>query len=298
MKNAIFYYYNITPYNMRQSKNEYNFECNGNYYLLQESNRSLEEVSELYNLAYYLSTQNVFLHQILLNNNNELITNINGKNYILMLKYNNNLNKVHFKDILSLNILINQNFNHIKRNNWRELWIRKIDNIEYQISENKYKYKYIKSCIDYFIGLSENAIQLLLNKPKVDLYLSFNRITKNMRISDLYNPLNIIIDSRVRIICEYLRELYINNDIDISYVMKVLKILNINRNEKYLFFTRLLFPSFYFCIYEQIILEGLEETKIENCTNYFERNNELIKYIYDIFYNEGIIPEIEWIKKM
>ena len=53
MKNAILYYYNIKPDNLRKKGNSYNFENNGNTYILEESKRSKEEIVELYNLSYF-----------------------------------------------------------------------------------------------------------------------------------------------------------------------------------------------------------------------------------------------------
>ena len=58
MKNAILYYYNIKPEKKKKKGNSYNFENNGNTYILEESKRSKEEIVELYNLSYYLYVNN------------------------------------------------------------------------------------------------------------------------------------------------------------------------------------------------------------------------------------------------
>ena len=96
MKNAILYYYNIKPINLRQKDKNYSFEYNGNIYILEECKRTKEEIMELYNLSYYLYINNIYMHQMILNNSNELITRINDKDYVLMLKHNKDLNKINF----------------------------------------------------------------------------------------------------------------------------------------------------------------------------------------------------------
>lgn len=299
MKNAILYYYNIKPINLRQKDKNYSFEYNGNIYILEECKRTKEEIMELYNLSYYLYINNIYMHQMILNNSNELITRINDKDYVLMLKHNKDLNKINLNNIIFSKVPFNVKYNHIIRNDWRKLWIEKIDNIESQINDNKYKYRKIQKSIDYFIGLSENAIQLLLYANKAtDLFISYINLSKNSRINELYNPLNVIIDSRVRILCEYLRTLFLNENINESEIISMLNKFNLNKNEKILFFSRILFPSFYFETYEKILLDNYEEKNIEICIKNIKKNNKLIKIIYMEFNLARIIPEIEWIKKM
>ena len=299
MKNAILYYYNIKPDNLRKKGNSYNFENNGNTYILEESKRSKEEIVELFNLSYYLYVNNIYMHQMILNNNNEIITRIDNKDYILMLKYNNDINKVNLKDIVFFKLPFNFKYNYIVRNNWRKLWTSKIDNIESQISEHKHKYKMIQKSIDYFIGLAENAIQLLLYANKEpDLFISYINISKNSSVNELYNPLNMIIDSRVRLLCEYIRGTFFDDNMCEEEIINIINSYNLNRNEKILFFSRILFPTFYFEIYEKIILEAKEEKNIEICIKNIDKNNKLISLIYNEFSRLKIIPEIEWIKKM
>ena len=115
MKNAILYYYNIKPDNLIKKGNSYNFENNGNTYILEESKRSKEEIVELYNLSYYLYVNNIYMHQMILNNNNELsisdidVLNSNPINYILLSKCYL-MSQKRFKD-LTLDIQYKYNVN-------------------------------------------------------------------------------------------------------------------------------------------------------------------------------------------
>ena len=197
MKNAINYFYNLYPNDIRQNKEEYFFELNNKKYLLEECNRSNEEIYELYDMIY-----SELCKKRIANNNGEFITIINNKRYILMNMFVDNNKKIELDDINKLSsIKVLGNYTYIKRNDWRNLWSKKIDYIEYQMEENKNKYREFSLNIDYFIGLAENAIQLLEEVKANDLYINHLRINSNMRIKDLYNPLNIILDSKVRDSC-------------------------------------------------------------------------------------------------
>ena len=74
------------------------------------------------------------------------------------------------------------------------------------------------------------------------------------------------------------------------------KIKKLPKNSIILLITRLLFPSYYFDIYEDIILKNKKEEELKEIIN--KRNNitNLLKYIFDKYSNFNI-PYIEWIKK-
>ena len=298
MKNAISYYYNLIISDIIQSKNKYYFIYDKNYYVFEECNRSVSEIYELYNLESQLYLYNIYLHQMIFNVNGELLTNVNGKYYVLMKMFIHNDRKIEFSDIKNLEISIDGIYKDIKKDNWRVMWISKIDYIEYQISENKIKYKKLRKCIDYYIGLTENAILLLYGVKNEKSYLSHYRIKNNYKLRDLYNPLNIIIDTRVRNIAEYIKNLYLHDYISLEDILKILSSYNLSNGEKKLLFSRILFPSEFFDEYDLIVSEVCSEDIIEKYNSYIDRNIDLIKYIYNIYYKEGVIPEIEWIKKV
>lgn len=301
MKNAISYFYNLIPDNIHQTKEEYFFEVNNKKYILQECTRTLDEIYEIYDLEFFLYQRNIYLHQMILNSNNELITKINNKNYILMQVFNDENRKITLEDIKKLsNVRIANNYIHIKRNNWHELWTKKIDYIEYQIDQNKYKYKDFSSNMDYFIGLTENAIQLLTKKNNERLYISHQRINTVMRVKELYNPLNIVLDSRTRDISEYFKDLlFKKNDIE-EEIFNYLKSSNLDKEELELFFIRFLYLTRYFDLFDKVLLniynENIEQ-EIVVIQNTIDKYELVLKKIYLVLYYQNILPEIEWLKK-
>lgn len=301
MKNAINYFYDLIPNNIHQNKDEYYFEVDNKKYILQECNRSREELYEIYDLEFFLYQYKIYLHQIILNKSNEIISLINNKNYILMQAYINEDRKISINDLkIFSNIKIFNNYISIKRNNWRELWIRKIDYIEYQIDQNKNKYRNFSNSIDYFIGLVENAIQLLNELNNKDLYVAHQRITTNMRVKDLYNPLNIIIDTKVRDINEYYKNILFKKENIEQEIFEYFNYANLTKNEYLLFYIRFLFITRYFDLFDKVLLDDSNDNidqEINIIINYLNEYEIILKKIYEYLYNLNILPEIEWLKK-
>ena len=142
MKNTINYYYNLNINTIHQKEKNYYFKVdNKNYLLLKCSN--IEELDDIYRLNMYLS-QILPVHRIVLNVNNEVITKINDSNYLLLELFSNN-NKINLNNIIELsNIRIPFSVDKLKRNDWYNLWIKKVDYFEYQLSQIGKKYPLIR----------------------------------------------------------------------------------------------------------------------------------------------------------
>ncbi|HPF82547.1 MAG TPA: hypothetical protein PLV83_00025 [Bacilli bacterium] len=295
MKNVINYFYNIDIKDIYQNKEEYYFKYNNDNYTFQEYKRTNEELYELYNLEYYLYSIGIYLHEIILNNTNQILTNYNDKNYILMKIIVNDDDKINVNHVKKIsNIIIPNNYKSLLRNNWLNMWSNKIDYIENVIDSNKNKYKEFGSNIDYFIGLTENAIQLLGNVNNDKMYLSHQRININMKVKDLYNHLNIIIDNRCRDICELYKDKLIKEK-EIENLN--LYIDDLNNYEKYLFFIRFLYITQYFDIFDKTLHDDFNSEEFYNIINSIEKYEEFIKELYVYLNSNNILPEIEWIKK-
>ncbi|NLM96471.1 MAG: hypothetical protein GX175_02475, partial [Halanaerobiaceae bacterium] len=71
----------------------------------------------------------------------------------------------------------------------------------------------------------------------------------------------------------------------------------INTYDCMLFFTRLLFPTFYFDIYEDIINNGEDEKELLRIINRVNDYEEFLRKIYTYLKTITTIPDIEWLKK-
>ncbi len=292
MKNTINYYYNLNINTIHQKEKNYYFKVdNKNYLLLKCSN--IEELDDIYRLNMYFS-QILPFHRIVLNVNNEVITKINDSNYLLLELFSNN-NKINLNNIIELsNIRIPFSVDKLKRNDWYNLWIKKVDYFEYQLSQIGKKYPLIRESFNYYVGLAENAIILVNNIDfnNIPLGLSHRRIT-NMSFN-LYNPLNIVIDARIRDVCEYFKFCFFNN-IDISMELELFLSYNsFNIDEAKLFLARMFFPTYYFDLYEKIIDNEIDESEIKKVIIKADNYEKILKQVYYHFKNNQI--NIEWLE--
>ena len=157
----------------------------------------------------------------------------------------------------------------------------------------------------YFIGLAENAISYVKNttietkKEQTDIgVISHRKIKQCNKINCIYDPLNIVIDHKSRDLAEYIKLSFFNNnknifnELDIYFSNNYFSLYGIR-----ILFARILYPSFYFDMYEEIILEKRNESDVLNITNKITEYEEYLKYIFFYlrkFYN---IPEIDWLIK-
>lgn len=298
MKNAIMYYYNLVPNDIRLTPKCAKFSIDNNYYVLELLERNPEELSELYELSFYLLQMNVPCHQIILNNANQIVTVINNQPYVLMKLFINSEQLVTDSDLIVFqNIYVDADkYKKIKRNNWLNLWSDKIDYLEYQISQFGKKYPVIRDSFSYYIGLAENAIQFF---KTINFNYSFcvchKRIKKDCTMYDLYNPLELIIDSRIRDYSEYYKQRFYNHDVDFFELEEHIYNSNLNEAELKLLFCRMLFPTSYFDIYEDIVIDGIDERELIPIITKVDKYELLIKNLYMFINMRYKIDLIEWL---
>ena len=279
--------------------NYYEFNHNNNYYRLYILNEEYNIYN--YNNIYTINKElinNTLMSEIILNKDKNIITTYHNINYIL-LKINCNINKditLEEIDYLSKVKIVNNN-----KSNWGLLWSKKIDYLEELISENGKKYPQVVNSFNYFIGLSENAISYYNN---IDIdnnmmhYISHKRLKPTDKVDSLYNPLNIIYDSRVRDVAEYIKNSFwtdnhnIYNELN-NYLYKS----NLSLNEVKLLISRVLFPSFYFDLYEDIFNYNKDEKILNNIISRIDEYEEYLNSIIIYFKRFYPIDEIEWLKK-
>ena len=299
MKNAIKYFYNIEPLNITFKNNYYFFFYNNNQYCIYNYTQNINNINEIYNQNLYLLYNKIPVHKIILNKNNLPISTINNKHYILYKINIKDINKkISLQSINKLNSIriLTQNINI----NWANNWIDRIDYTEYQINQMGKKYPLLVESFNYYVGLSENAISYLNNvKNDYNQYsFSHKKLTINSTLFDLYDPCNIIIDYKVKDIAEYIKISFFNKNYNIIYELdNYFKTNYLNYNSIILLYSRILYPTFYFHIYDNIIKE---KTNNKELITLISKTKEYELFLYKIFqYIKKIypIPEIDWIKK-
>lgn len=303
MKNILLYYYKLDVKTIRYHNNSYFIYANDDVYILQICNRSREEILEIYELSRLLRDNDIYCHEIILNNNSDIITIVDNKNYILL------KSKICSNEIVSLNEIISfsirtkniWNYNNLNRFNWKELWNKKLENLEYQISQFGDKYQNIFHCFSYYAGIVENDIQLIsnINTENLELFsVSHKRMTFTTTLIEFYNPLNYVIDYSIRDVAEYIKSKMIYNLESIYEYVYCISSMLYDKNEKKLLFARILYPSYQLDEYEKYFFKNSNDnkTKMQLMLGNNENYEKSIKKMYEITKSYiDDIPHIEWL---
>ena len=300
MKNIIEFYYNIRIDEIHNKDDYYFFVLNKNHYIFKPYFDDIDKTLDIYKLNRLLS-ERTNIDNIILNRYGNPITKVNNSFYVLILSNNrNNFTLADISNMANVSDINNQPLDKLVRNNWEILWANKIDYFEMQVHENAKKYPLIRESFDYFIGLSENAISYLVNtKREVSPTIyDMKVISHNSLNNSLYDPSNITLDHKARDVAEYIKMSFFNNNLNIFKELE--EYFHYNYYSIYgirVLFARILYPSFYFDLYDGII-SGKNDEKQLNMI--IDKINDYEIYLYNVylflkrFYD---IPMVDWLKK-
>ena len=297
MNNILDYYYNLKKIDIININNNYLIMDNNDYsFLLYEVDKDVNLNNTIKLLG---SLNNSNYSDLILNINRSYITKIDEKYYVLI-KLKGIINEV-----ITLKDMVNNNIKY-RINNYSldlsKLWSRKIDYLEYQVSELGNEYNEILDSFSFFIGLSENAISFLnvnnINYNNTHKTISHLRVKNNELFLDYYNPLNILIDYDIRDYAEYIKSKLLitdNIDNDINYILNN---ANLSIDDIKLFYARLMFPTLYFDKVEEILIDKKDEKELEVYIENIQRYINMLKDVYLEITKKGISIDIpDWIIK-
>lgn len=297
MKNYINYYYNLYPDVIDKKGKYYIFIFNNEKYYFIPYERSLKELDTLIKLNKEMINRGSLVHEIIATLYDKVLVNVDNNNYILMRIYVDDNKIITLNDIIYMNNL-NSNVKSnefIGRTNWSTLWENKVDYLEYQIGHLISKYKLTYKIIDYYIGLSENAIAYFNNNymkfKNSMLTISHKRILCNSTLFDLYNPINLIIDYSIRDIAEYIKSCFFSGKDVTGIINLLLNNCNFMVNDIEIFYSRMLFPSYFFDIYEDVLNNNKGENVLDGIIKKSSSYEEVLGMINDKIINN----KIEWL---
>ncbi len=299
MKDLLNYYYYIITDRINMLNHNYYFTYMNNYFCLYRYDKEIDTIKEIFNLNTYMLYNNYKINKIILNRENSIITYYQNHSYVLILLENYNKRLINLNDIIIFNRRLTNQRNILNRTNWLELWSRKIDNIEYSIKHLRLKYKLIYNSIYYYIGLTENAISYLksLRIENQNISISHRRVDIDDTITEFYNPLNLIIDYHVRDLAEYLKSGFFKRKLSVENIISYLKRIKMSNIDYIFFYVRMLFPSYFFDLYDLIISGKVKEEKILMITKYQNEYEYLLYEIYILIKSHISIIGLEWINK-
>ena len=302
MKNIINYFYNLNITKLTNKDNIYSFYDNDELYHFYIYNNSIKNLDLTKDIDDSLKNDTL-IHEIIINKDNSIITYYNNIPYILC-KINININKpITLGEINYLSSKVISTNSKITYHSWQDLWSIKMDYLEKVINENGKKYPIIVDSFNYFVGMAENAISYYnnLSNKEVDnnsLVISHRIININDTVYAIYDPVNIIIDHKARDIAEYIKYSFFNDNTNIFKELNIyFKYNYYTKDDVVMLLARVLYPSFYFNMYEDIMINSKEEKIITNITSRLDKYELYLARVFKYFNNFYNLPVPEWLNK-
>ena len=287
MKSTINYYYNLFPIDIVKQGEFFYFWINEEKYYFVPFNNNKIVVEKIYNK---LLLERKKVNNLILNKENSITTFYKGKEYVLLM-----VNCIE-NECVDL-----EDFYFVKMDempvNWSEVWINKIDYLEYQVSQRALGKDNILNSFGYYVGLAENAIQYynMIDIKDVSVGIQHKRVFSNNYEINYYNPINMLIDYDVRDIAEYIKFSFFDSKIDEHKIFSYINNLNLNNTMFNLLFVRLIFPTYYFDHYEKLINDEEDENILLNIISKAKQYELFLKDFYLYFEKRYNFFKIDWI---
>ena len=187
--------------------------------------------------------------------------------------------------------------------NWGELWSERLDYYEIQLRELGYNYQTVLNSFGMFSGLAENAIlyfnmsKRMFNDNEV-VGIVHNRMNYPCYLIDYNNPLNLVIDYNIRDIAEYIKAYLLSDAYDVNNVLLLLERLNVNNLMFNLLYSRLMYPTFYFDVFDKIILEDGKDSDIVCVLNVVDKYLDMLNKVYLKFKDKYSMLNVEWLNRI
>ena len=297
MCNFIDYFYGIKIDNIEFDNKNYFFIYKGYLYKLYAIDNGID-INLVVNINKAMVGRTL-ISKVIVNQLGNYISNYNGISYILMRIYADNNKQISINDI---DYLGNSLYTNKINSNWGVLWSKKIDYLENLISQFGKKYPIMVNSFNYFVGMAENAISYFNSikfTENYSYYISHKVMNIDKVVDCFYNPLNIIFDYKVRDIAEYIKKVFFCIDYDKSKIYnEINKYFSNNKFTKTdikLLIARLLYPSFYFELYEKILVEGQNEKIILDVVSNLDDYEKYLNGIISYFKKQYGVDDIKWL---
>lgn len=262
-------------------------------YSIIESNNNVYILKKIYNTDTSLIANNDYF-EIILNNSGSIITEIDSSNFILMhvLKGQRNLYDTFEPKptLIDSNVITS------------DLWIEKIEYLKKQLINFGQNKKILIQSFNYFCGMAENAISIMKKCEKKKAcsknFLCHKRMYYPNNTINYFDPTGFIIDYKSRDIAEYIKSCFFKNKIlPQEELRKIINKFKISNNDAEIMFARLLFPTFYFDLFQQNVLtNSVNPSTFDKIIDSIEQYRLLLKNIYNIcFYQNKEEIHIDWI---
>lgn len=301
------------------------------YTLVPVTNVQEELLVELFEMSEHLISQgDRYVSKFISSKENKFLVTSNDVDYVLLqnhhsrlprsLDYGRKLAKFHYRGrSIQTEIQIASRIGQ-----WKSFWEKRLDQLEkvwYQMVQEHPNQDFEHLFIDsfpYYMGLSENAIQYLVDTELDDQPIQIDagtvcheRFNKKSWGENQWirNPFDWVFDHPSRDIAEWIREQYFRNKRtflpDIQDFLRSYQTINpLSSFSWRLLYARLLFPLHYFeCIEEYFITDSEQHQKVleERLRIYMRDSSEYEKFLGDFFQMAEVsngrngIPKVDWL---
>lgn len=303
MKESIENNYNITLDYINDENNNYSFKYKNEDYIFTFFNRGKNELDEIIKCNEELKKMNIKTLLFVPNKYNTIITTINETNYVLLHVPTNYKQQVDLTEIIENNkkLVLKNDYTNLYRNNWANLWSEKLDYYEYQIRELGKEKEVILDTFGYYEAMAINAIGLINNnnytfdEQKDRLTLSHRRVFFPNYKLNFYNPLNYIFDLEIRDIAEYIKTDFFYGTEAYLDLKTFLNSVRLSNYSYQMFYARLLYPSYYFDVYDKIMNKQMEQQAMLNIISKSQDYETFLKKAYLEISRYAKIDNIPWL---
>lgn len=304
MIQSLKYYYDINITKIEKDNEALFFKINNNLFYFVPFRREKNDLQDIVAISKELKNSQLKFHDIIINKFNNILTPYNNELYVLIMMRTDFKQEVDLVDMFNnINaVKINDRKSRIYSNNWKMLWQNKLDYYEKKVKDIPKSNEMVLNMFLYFDGLSEMAIQYLefTNQkysigPTDKITFCHRRIFfPNLKLN-YYNPLSLIIDVDVRDYAEYFKAAFYYGENIYAQFKSFIKTIKFSNYSCNLFFARLLFPTYFFDAFEQILNGEIVENKMINIFNNFKEYMSFLNFAFSELKSNYKLFEIKWI---
>lgn len=286
--------YNIKVDKIYKSKDENYFFVNDKKIYIKRIDKTNEEnLNELVKFTNYLYSKNKPTETFLINKQGKYTIEYKNKKIALLIANNAENIVLNYNDIMSGTFKI-ENY-VIKKYNMYNEWKKIIDDFEKRIVEYNKEYPLIMKYANYYIGLAENAIQLLGEtkiKDEKEKYLG--RLTKENKYNykNYMDPFSYVETLKLYDVANYFKYKLYTDEIDYDELEMVKKNLE-DEDDKKIFTSIIVFPIEVFKRMDKIMQGQMEEKTIIEYIKKIKKIEEFMIYIQEKIVDENYIKWLE-----
>lgn len=289
MRNILWYYYQIRCDEIGEKNGDYEIICANGIYCFKELKIPIDVLKQVLEVLYY---NQVLSDLVVINKDGNIDVEYNKKRYVLLKRVE--LLTTNYVDLTS--IVVKRD-----KNNIGDIWANKIDYYMVQLKELGMNKEILTNSFNYYVGMAENAISMAnrINENNIEFIyaIQHSRMKSSFTSKEYYDPTLMVVDLRIRDLSEYIKHKFIVSSISVDECERAIEKYDFTEYELNMLYARLFYPTYYFDLFEDMIIDEEDEKKIINVLRKRDKYETFLSELYKRLRIKTNIFEIEWIKK-